>query len=239
MRWSVEGVWARIGQDKRELPGEGVAKFPENEKIRVDAILSANDAGTPHQAHLSLVDTEQTNWQNVFTGQWQPATNELSWTISDQMISPQLRGRVLDASLALASFNTTIEPAQVILGQIQIGSVLESGISSHRLMEALPELSHTFAPDIQQPPAVLSILFAALGPAIAALTLLMIWSGLRIQLRRPSFMEFIFLTILVTFELFYTIYWTSLRLGGGLIGATLLGIVTFLTGKRALAQSLI
>ncbi|KAK2464552.1 hypothetical protein APHAL10511_003410 [Amanita phalloides] len=100
----------------------------------------------------------------------------------------------------------------------------------------LPEIQHTFRPEEKLPPTFISAFFAlaVLAPWVVLLGL---WSQ---NAPRPKHLFSLnilpFIVTLGAFEGLLFWYWVALRLGDVLLYGGILGLITFFTGKHALAS---
>ncbi|EMD35454.1 hypothetical protein CERSUDRAFT_157218 [Gelatoporia subvermispora B] len=102
---------------------------------------------------------------------------------------------------------------------------------------ARPEIVHTFRPDPALPPRPVSALFSGLVLA-PWVVLLGLWSHIRPRVPRlfsPQILPFV--SSLAAFEGLLFWYWVDLRLGDVLLYGGVLGLITALTGNKALSAT--
>ncbi|KAF8631331.1 hypothetical protein AX15_002450 [Amanita polypyramis BW_CC] len=100
----------------------------------------------------------------------------------------------------------------------------------------LPEIQHVFHPEQKLPPRFISAFFAllVLAPWAILLGLWIKYAPAPKRLFSPHILPFI--ATLGAFEALLFWYWVALKLGDVLFYSAILGLVTFFTGKHALAN---
>ncbi|KAI4142976.1 MAG: hypothetical protein L6R39_004760 [Caloplaca ligustica] len=152
--------------------------------------------------------------------------------------------KTLSASLVIASFGSS-KPYRSPAFDLKIEldpSAPPPSVEKPLRYGKLPEIHHIFKPDPKSPPKIITLVFTA--AVIAALpSLLFVWLSLGANLNHtskafgssPLSHGAFFLSILAMEAIFF-MYYTSWNLFQTLPAAAAVGLVTFLSGSRALRE---
>ncbi|KAF7790509.1 hypothetical protein EIP86_001465 [Pleurotus ostreatoroseus] len=190
----------------------------------------------PHQAFLRFYDevTGEEGIQPIRVSNAGRVKYEFSMTRPPPSLPPTTENNPLSVSLIIGSFEHSpkkIELFDLYLPESQPPPQHRDDATFH----PLPEIAHTFRPEQKVPPKFISAVFSGLALA-PWLVLLGLWGQIRPTVPHLFSVQIApFLASIGAFEGLLFWYWVDLKLGQVLLYGAVLGLVTALTGKSALA----
>ncbi|KAL8666512.1 MAG: hypothetical protein Q9168_007464 [Polycauliona sp. 1 TL-2023] len=247
---SVHGKKAGVGGgEKKNLVENKSLPDPvllgESDTLKIVLTTTENKKSSrPHQAFL-LVREPKSNLDTSFPLSIKDSgKGKLELTHKDLPVQFSSRSQTLSASLVIASFGSS-KPYRNHAFDLKIEfdpSSPPRAVDKPIRYGKLPEIHHIFKSDPKSPPKIITIVFA--GAVIAALpTLLIVWLSLGANVRHasqafgssPLSHAAFFLSILAMEGIFF-MYYTSWNLFQTLPGAAVVGLISFLSGSRALRE---
>ncbi|KAL9633728.1 MAG: hypothetical protein Q9204_003275 [Flavoplaca sp. TL-2023a] len=217
----------------------------ESDTLKI--LLTANEgkkASRPHQAFLLLREPKSNLDTSFPLSIKDSGKGKLELTQKDLPVQFLSGSQTLSASLIIASFGSS-KPYRNHAFDLKVE--LESS-SPPRPVDMplrygkLPEIHHIFKPDPTSPPKIITVVFAV--AVIAALpSLLIVWLSLGANVNHTSkafgsspLSHTAFFLSVLTMEGIFFMYYTSWNLFQTLPAAAVVGLVSFLSGSRALRE---
>lgn len=255
--WGFEDATVSVNKRGAGVGGGFKEKIGENKALSKPVTLGAsetlkillttkedNKAKRPHQAFL-LVQDPQSKLDTSFAFQVKEnGKGKIELTQKDLPTQLLSSTGPLDASLIIASFGSS-KPyngkAFDLTIELDSGSPLPASEKPLRYGK-LPEIHHIFKSDPKSPPKIITLVFAA--AVIAALPILLgAWISLGANLNHFSkafssspIPHALFFSSILAMEGVFFMYYTSWNLFQTLPPALGIGLVTFLSGSRALRE---
>ncbi|KAF6227057.1 hypothetical protein HO133_008498 [Letharia lupina] len=255
--WGFEDATVSVNKRGAGVGGGFKEKIGQNKALSKPVTLGAsetlkillttkedNKAKRPHQAFL-LVQDPQSKLDTSFAFQVKEnGKGKIELTQKDLPTQLLSSTGPLDASLIIASFGSS-KPyngkAFDLTIELDSGSPLPASEKPLRYGK-LPEIHHIFKSDPKSPPKIITLVFAA--AVIAALPILLgAWISLGANLNHFSkafssspIPHALFFSSILAMEGVFFMYYTSWNLFQTLPPAFGIGLVTFLSGSRALRE---
>ncbi|KAJ3555236.1 hypothetical protein NM688_g2690 [Phlebia brevispora] len=217
---------------------EALALGP-TDSIKLSFGIVQKDGGKPvqpHQAFLRFYDevTGEEGIQPLRVNNLGRVKYEFSMTRPPASLPPTSASNPLSVTLILGSFEHS--PVKYELFDIYLPeSQPPPQHPDEPTFHPLPEIVHTFRPEQKVPPKVISTAFAALVVA-PWVVLLGLWAHIRPSVPHLFSLHIVPFTVsIAAFEGLLFWYWVDLRLGQVLLYGGIIGLVTAMTGKSALA----
>ncbi|CAL8576766.1 hypothetical protein XPA_002631 [Xanthoria parietina] len=247
---SVHGKKAGVGGGEKQ-------KLVENKSLPDPVLLGVSDTlkilltttedktgSRPHQAFLLLREPKSNLDTSFPLSVKDGGKGKLELSHKDLPVQFASRSQTLSASLVIASFGSS-KPYRSHAFDLKIEldpSAPPSSVDKPLRYGKLPEIHHIFKSDPQSPPKIITIIFA--GAVVVALpTLLIVWLSLGANINHtskafgssPLSHAAFFLSILAMEGIFF-MYYMSWNLFQTLPGAAVVGLISFLSGSRALRE---
>ncbi|KAL8752668.1 MAG: hypothetical protein Q9199_005575 [Rusavskia elegans] len=247
---SVHGKKAGVGGGEKQklvqhksLPDPVLLGESDTLKILLTTIEDKK-ASRPHQAFLLLREPKSNLDTSFPLSIKESGKGKLELSHKDLPVQFSSRSQTLSASLVIASFGSS-KPHRSHAFDLKIEfdpSSPPKSVDKPLRYGKLPEIHHIFKSDPKSPPKIITIVFA--GAVIAALpSLLIVWLSLGANINHtskafgssPLSHTAFFLSILAMEGIFF-MYYTSWNLFQTLPGAAVVGLISFLSGSRALRE---
>ncbi|KAI4269005.1 MAG: hypothetical protein L6R38_007635 [Xanthoria sp. 2 TBL-2021] len=255
--WGFNDATVSVHGKKAGVGGGEKQKLVENKSLPDPVLLGESDtlkillttiedkkASRPHQAFLLLREPKSNLDTSFPLSIKDSGKGKLELSHKDLPVQFSSRSQTLSASLVIASFGSS-KPYRSHAFDLKIEfdpSSPPKSVDKPLRYGKLPEIHHTFKSDPKSPPKIITIVFA--GAVIAALpSLLIVWLSLGANLNHtskafgssPLSHTAFFLSILAMEGIFF-MYYTSWNLFQTLPGAAVVGLISFLSGSRALRE---
>lgn len=246
---SVHGKKAGVGSGLKEklVPNKPLSKpitLESSDTLKV--LLTAKEdkkAKRPHQAFLRIYDPKSLLDTSFPLSVKENGKGKVEISYKDIPTQLLASSDALAASLIIASFGSS-EPYQMRAFDIEIvqDPIIMAAQEEPLRYGKLPEIHHIFKPDPKSPPKIITLVFTA-AVLVALPMLFTTWLSLGANVNHLSkafggspISHSIFLLSIVAMEGVFFLYYTSWNLFQTLPAATGIGLVTFLTGSRALTE---
>ncbi|CAO1596327.1 hypothetical protein XANCAGTX0491_000178 [Xanthoria calcicola] len=255
--WGFNDATVSVHGKKAGVGGGEKQKLVENKSLPDPILLGVSDTlkilltttedkqgSRPHQAFLLLREPKSNLDTSFPLSVKDGGKGKLELSQKDLPVQFASRAQTLSASLVIASFGSS-KPYRSHAFDLKIHldpSAPPSSIDKPLRYGKLPEIHHIFKSDPKSPPKIITIVFA--GAVVAALpTLLIVWLSLGANINHtskafgssPLSHAAFFLSILAMEGIFF-MYYTSWNLFQTLPGAAVVGLISFLSGSRALRE---
>lgn len=243
-----KGAGVGVGLKERIPDGQPLSKpvsLGSSDTLKVD--LVAQEARTPkrpHQAFLLLTDPATGLDISYPFSVRENGKSRIELTQKDLPAQFLSTPEGLDASFVIGSFGSSeaYNGAAFKLSIAREANVPlpSTEASRHR---KLPEIHHIFKPNPESPPVFVTLNFVAMVLLIPFAALITLWTSigantkqLPMALKSAPLPHVVFVGSLVGLEGVFFLYYTSWNLFQTLPAALAVGVVTFISGSRALGE---
>ncbi|KAI4174870.1 MAG: hypothetical protein LQ346_008165 [Caloplaca aetnensis] len=254
--WGFDDATVSIHGKKAGVGGGAKEKLVENKALPGPIVLGATDtlklfltakegkkASRPHQAFL-LLREPKSNLDTSFPLSVKESGKGKVELSQKDLPSQFLAAKTLSASLVIASFGTS-KPYRSPAFDIRIEldpSAPPPSVEKPLRYGKLPEIHHIFKSDPKSPPKIITLVFTA-AVVVALPALAYVWLSLGANLNHASkafgkspLSHTAFFLSIIAMEGIFFMYYATWNLFQTLPAATVVGLVIFLSGSRALRE---